>query len=213
MEITLDRPWMVVDLGRPHRVLSWSLTRPGFVDADQVVWREVRDADLGPDLDARAWLAEALETRGQGQAVGLLTSRDLSTRRMAEAEIEDVRACCLATVGLSNAERVGTRRTMAKAGTINTLVTVSEALTDGALVEALSLCVAARTAAVMDHGPRLGTGRATGTGTDCAVIAAPPGDTPYAGMHTAVGEAIGRAVYAAVAEGVQEWMRSFASER
>ncbi|MEO1272728.1 MAG: adenosylcobinamide amidohydrolase, partial [Myxococcota bacterium] len=46
----------------------------------------------------------------------------------------------------------------------------------------------------------------TGTGTDCIVLAAPPGHAVYAGLHTAVGEAVGRAVYDAVAAGVRGWM-------
>ena len=28
MSVTLARPWLSMDLQRPHRVLSWSLTRP-----------------------------------------------------------------------------------------------------------------------------------------------------------------------------------------
>jgi adenosylcobinamide amidohydrolase len=55
---------------------------------------------------------------------------------------------------------------------------------------------------VIDHGPDLPTGRATGTGTDCIVVAAPTGTEPFAGLHTEVGEAIGAAVYTAVAGGV-----------
>lgn len=210
MEVTLERPWMVADLGRSCRVLSWSLTRPGLVEARRIVWREVRDADLGPDLDARAWLEGQLAARGLGDAVALLTSRDLSCHRRAEAEVEGVRAVCLATVGLSNAERVGSRRGQpAAAGTINMGVSVSTELAEGAMLEALSVAVAARTAAVIEHGPRLAGLAATGTGTDCVVLAAPQGHVAYAGMHTAVGEAVGRAAYRAVAAGVADWMARF----
>ena len=67
--------------------------------------------------------------------------------------------------------------------------------------------VQARTAAVMDAGFDLpgGGGTATGTGTDCVAVAAPSGANPYAGLHTATGEAIGRAVYTAVHSGALEW--------
>jgi ABC-type glutathione transport system ATPase component len=45
---------------------------------------------------------------------------------------------------------------------------------DTALIELSSIATQARTAAVMDHGPDLPTGRATGTGTDCIVVGADP---------------------------------------
>jgi adenosylcobinamide amidohydrolase len=111
-------------------------------------------------------------------------------------------------VGLSNAERVGHRRLVESAeyGTINLLAVADAPLSDAALVELLSIATQARTAAVMEHGPDLPSGRATGTGTDCIVVAAPPGAERYAGLHTEVGEAVGAAVYAAVASGVRDWM-------
>ena len=37
-------------------------------------------------------------------------------------------------------------------------------------------------------------------------IASPEGDTAYAGKHTGVGEALGRAVYKAVSQGIAEWV-------
>jgi adenosylcobinamide amidohydrolase len=110
-------------------------------------------------------------------------------------------------VGLSNAERVGHRVVeSAEYGTINLLAVADAPLSDAALVELLSIATQARTTAVMEHGPHLPSGRATGTGTDCIVVAAPPGAERYAGLHTEVGEAVGAAVYAAVASGVRDWM-------
>jgi adenosylcobinamide amidohydrolase len=48
----------------------------------------------------------------------------------------------------------------------------------------------------------------TGTGTDCIAIAAPFGEDPlpYAGKHTAIGEAIGACVHRAVADGISDWL-------
>jgi hypothetical protein len=51
IEVTLDPPWLTARLGSPHRMLSWA-PQPGFVTADRVIWREVRDADLTEDFDA-----------------------------------------------------------------------------------------------------------------------------------------------------------------
>ncbi|MGR3481375.1 hypothetical protein [Salipiger marinus] len=42
-------------------MLSWALNRPGYVRARRILWREVRNADLPPDLDVRAWLAAELD--------------------------------------------------------------------------------------------------------------------------------------------------------
>ncbi len=204
----LAPPWLVSDLGGPHRVLSWAPARPGFVTAARIVWREVRNADLPEGLDAHAWFAADLEAAGHGDAVGLLTSRALARFVATSAAADGVRARCIATVGLSNAERVGTRRpAVAAIGTINLAVAVSLPLSDPALIEALSIAAEARTAAVIAHGPALPAGRATGTGTDCIAVAAPPGEARHAGLHTAVGEALGRAVLDAVARGTQDWMQ------
>ncbi len=210
MKLTLARPWLELRLPAPRRVLSWSLTRPGLVTADLILWREVRNADLPEDLDVTAWLRRELAARGRAGAVAMLTSRDLDAFEMTEATAEGVTAHCVATVGLSNAERVGTRldRSGKDWGTINIAVILSAPLSEAAQVEALSIAAQARTAAVIDTGYRLETGIATGTGTDCIALAAPEGRTPFAGMHTAVGEAVGRAVYDAVRRGGQVWVET-----
>jgi adenosylcobinamide amidohydrolase len=48
----------------------------------------------------------------------------------------------------------------------------------------------------------------TGTGTDCIVVAAPgtDGGEAFAGLHTDIGAAIGRAVYDAVLQGGMAWV-------
>ena len=208
MSVTLDRPWLRFDLGSTHRVLSWSLTQPGFVKADTILWREVRNADLPKDFDVLGWLTSELAQRGDEAAVTLLTSRDLDAFETAEATVDGVTAHCVATVGLSNAERIGTRldRSGKDWGTINIAVRVDAPLADAALVELVSIIAQARTTAVMEMGHALPTGIATGTGTDCIAVAAPPGDAPFAGMHTPVGEAVGRAAYQAVRAGARIWM-------
>lgn len=199
-----EHPWLVASFHEPRRILSWSLMRPGFVVAARVVWLEVRNDDLPPDLDERSWLDAKLAAAGLSDAVTMMTSRPLVHRRTAFAAAEGDRAACLATVGLSNAERAGERRgAPAFAGTINLLVALTRPLSDGALIEALALAASARTLAV-----REAEGRVSGTGTDCIAVAAPIGPEParYAGMHTATGEALGRAVFAAVDAGARAWL-------
>ena len=75
-----------------------------------------------------------------------------------------------------------------------------------AQLEAYAIAVEARTAAIMDLGLELATGRATGTGTDCLALAAPRGARAYAGLHTPLGEAIGAAVRQAVRRAGEDWL-------
>ncbi|HEY9038017.1 MAG TPA: adenosylcobinamide amidohydrolase [Roseovarius sp.] len=208
-----DAPWLEFDLGADMQVLSWAINRPGLVTARRILWREVRNADLPQDLDVLDWLHGQLSARGALDAVTFLTSRHIRCHHVAEAEVGAVRATAIATVGLSNAERIGQRidRAGHDWGTVNIALRLDAGpgagLTDVALIEALSIAAAARTAAVLEAGMDLPSGRATGTGTDCIAVAARAGTIAYAGMHTELGEAAGRAVHDAVTAGAQEWMR------
>jgi adenosylcobinamide amidohydrolase len=212
---------LVVRLGGLHEVVSWALVNGGRCRTDAVVWREVRRGELGPDSDARSLMRETLVRVGRPEAVGLLTARDV--RRFEEERLErgGVRARCVATVGLGNALAAGDPTTTTAvparetAGTINVLCAVSVALSEEGLLEALALAAEARTAALLGAGvPSVVSGRpASGTGTDCIVLAARVGSAPgagplhaFAGKHTTCGSAIGAAVHAAVERGVQRWL-------
>ncbi|MET4129392.1 adenosylcobinamide amidohydrolase [Roseovarius sp. MBR-6] len=208
-----DHPWLALDLGAEMPVLSWAVNRPGLVRARRILWREVRNADLPEGLDVEAWLTRELAARDALDAVCFLTSCNIAQVCESRAEVDGIRARAVATVGLTNAESVGTRLPPASHGwgTINIAVTLSEGLTEGARIEALSIIAQARTAALMQSGLRLSTGPVTGTGTDCVALAAPEGATRYAGLHTATGEALGRAVLDAVTRGVVLWQASDAA--
>lgn len=208
--LTLERPWLEFDLGSEMQVLSWAIHRPGRVRAARILWREVRNADLPPDLDVDAWLEGELRMRKALDAVTFLTSRDITHHHDVTAQAGAVTARAVATVGLSNAECVGQRvdRSAQDWGTINVALSLSTPMSAPAQLEALSIAAAARTAAVIKVGLTLPTGIASGTGTDCLAVAAPEGDARYAGMHTDIGEAAGRAVYDAVLAGAEGWMRT-----
>lgn len=210
MTVTLDRPWLRMELPREMRVLSWAPHGAGYVTARQILWREVRNADLTPDFDAEAWLSAQMPAG----AVGMLTSRDVGTWGQARAEVEGARAWCVVTAGLSNAEAVGRRLPYHTAdyGTINLGIALEAGLTKAAQLEAMAIAVQARTAAVMEAGLELATGRATGTGTDCIAVACDAGGTAFAGLHTALGEAIGTAVHDAVLAGALAWVAEHGRE-
>jgi adenosylcobinamide amidohydrolase len=156
-----------------------------------------------------------MKTSGLEDSVVLVTSRDISRHHVSQSEVEGVVATCVTTVGLSNGERVGQRiaEPVQVPGTINTLVHVSQPLTQAALVEALSIAVEARTTAVVEADVKRAGVTVTGSGTDCIVIAAPAGEPRacFAGTHTAIGEAIGAAVYEATREGIEVWKGDFAA--
>src|SRR5207237_10770827 len=74
----------------------------------------------------------------------------------------------------------------------------------------LGLAAEARTAAVLEaRVPSRRTGKpATGTGTDCIVVAAPDAGArlAYAGKHTPIGALAGGVVREAVERGVRRWI-------
>jgi adenosylcobinamide amidohydrolase len=209
--VRLAWPWLVVDLGAEHEVSSWAIVNGGRRRARQVAWLRVNNADLTVDVDPRRLLADRLAERGMNAAVGLLTSGLIENYAEARASADNVTAHAIATVGLSNALRIGDPPGHGPvAGTINILCSISAALSEEAALEALSLITEARTAAVAEsqvpsrrtHAP------ATGTGTDCIVLAWPPTTSAaayYAGKHTAIGHVVGAAVLESVRTGIATW--------
>jgi len=208
-KLTLNRPWLHMELPEDMRVLSWAPFGPGYTRARAILWREVRNADLTPDFDAESWFSgQMAQAAPEGGAVGMLTSRDIGTYHQSYAEVEGITAHCVATVGLSNSESVGRRRPYHTAdyGTINIGLVTNAALTETAQLEALSIVVQARTVGVMAANLTLDTGIATGTGTDCVALACRPGAGAYAGLHTAVGEAVGGAVRECLTAASAAWV-------
>ncbi|MEJ5022716.1 adenosylcobinamide amidohydrolase [Ochrobactrum vermis] len=203
---------LAAEFPHQHNILSWSLTRPGFVSARSVAWLEVRNDDLTLDVDPAVLLQERLTEAGYSEAVQMMTSRSVQKHHVATRRSGEAHAACLATVGLSNAGRVGELSQMKMpAGTINLLAHIDRPLSVAAHIEAMSIAAEARTAAIIELGLTIGGRAATGTGTDCIAVSAPHGQTgevaSYAGLHTDIGAALGGAVYDAVSEGGRLWMK------
>lgn len=211
--LSLTPPLLVATFSRAQAMLSWSLNRPGFQEARRVAWLEVRNKDLPEAVDPMTYIDRLMAERDLSDAITLVTSRSIARHHLAQETVEGWTATCLATVGLSNGERVGARCTgpVPQPGTVNTLVHVSQPLFEAALVETVSIVTQARTAAILEAGVHREGRIVTGTGTDCIVVAAPASGegARFAGLHTAVGEAVGRAVYRAIAEGVAVWREDF----
>jgi len=199
--------WLIARFTAEHTTASWAIAGGGLGAAWAVAWLQVRDDELVPAVDPGALLRDRLAAAGLPGAVGLMTTRNLDSYVDATAHHGAVSARCIATVGLGNALRAGDPPGRARLGTINLLCRVSAPLSPEAQLEALALAAEARALAVREAGvASTRTGRpASGTGTDCIVIAAPrAGDAAvFAGKHTALGHVIGAAVLDAIRRGIE----------
>jgi adenosylcobinamide amidohydrolase len=215
MTIDCHGPWMIVHLAHPHRCLSWAPVLPGFAVASKVAWLFLEIDELADVADPPTWLAARLHAAGHSGVIGLMTSRRRHQHSVAEARHDDGLCRCVATVSLGNALTAGDPAGpgTGTSRTINLLCQLSEPLTDGAMAEAVALAAEARTSALLASGVRstVSGQPATGTGTDCIVIAAALGGTvAYCGKHTRTGERLGRAVHQAVSAGIAQWQQEFA---
>jgi adenosylcobinamide amidohydrolase len=203
-----DGRWLVVHFAAIHRTASWAIVGGGLRRGRTVAWLQVTEAELRPPVSPQRFLGDRLAAAGLVGAVGLLTSRDLDAFVDLEVRHGEVGARCVTTVGLGNALRAGDPPgASGRIGTINTLCQVSVPLTDESLLEALALAAEARALAVREAtvASRISGLTASGTGTDCIVIAAPDtgGAARYAGKHTALGHVIGAAVHDATRLGIE----------
>ncbi len=219
MNVVCKERWLTVSFPRPQMVLSWAIHGGGIKQTQTVAWRQVKNQELKPPVDANQFLKQSLIENGMVDAIGMLTSADLSLYQDVVRMREGIKVRCIATVGMTNALRIGDPSAQIEyAGTINLLCAVSAPLSIPALVETLSLAVEARTAAVMEAElPSIQSGLpATGTGTDCVVLTCPGhADAPienYAGKHTVLGSLVGEAVYEAVKSGLKMWKKKCAEK-
>jgi len=206
-----DERLLVVKFPTVHRTLSWAVCGGGLGLTRAVVWRYVARGELSPEVDAATLLQASLEKHGLGRAVGMMTARALGTFDCVTKHEDGIAARAVATVGLGNALAVGDAPgPLREVGTINVLVQLSHALDEGGLAEALGVATEARTAAVLDGRvpSRRSQDLATGTGTDCIVVAAPEiGEAVrWVGKHTLAGALLGSTVREAVGRGVRRWI-------
>jgi adenosylcobinamide amidohydrolase len=218
IEVVRTPKWLVVRFAKDHTLASWAIVGGGLRRTLTVGWHQVSEDELRPPVDARELLGMRLRDAGMADAVGLLTSRNLESYVDVTRRYGDLEARCIATVGLGNALRAGDPPGPAgRIGTINMLCRLSVPLSTEALLDALALATEARTLAVREASiPSTVSGEpASGTGTDCMVIAAPEHGVParYAGKHTELGHLIGAVVREATAQGVEDWKRERRASR
>ncbi|TBL78366.1 hypothetical protein EYB31_15500 [Paenibacillus thalictri] len=194
-------------------VLASAIVGGGLGKADHFINVHVsKDYDCSyPERD----MENIIQSHGYPAAgtIGLMTAAYLQNASVQEACGERFGLVVCTTAGVGNAARAGMPRPVYaayKTGTINIMIFVQGAMTDSALVEAAVAATEAKAAAlhdlqVMDANTGL---IATGTTSDAIVIGSSPqyfADAVHlhAGTATALGNAIGRAVYDSVKESVE----------
>jgi adenosylcobinamide kinase/adenosylcobinamide-phosphate guanylyltransferase len=188
----------------------------GFSRARVVANHQVSDDDRGATEAPLRYLRRTIHHLGidSRHVVAMMTGANVGRAAYAFAGRGSLVAGAWCTAGCTNALRVGDRATfgLAAPGTINLIVAVNEPFDDSALAEAVQISTEARVVAVQGAKvtSKISGKPATGTGTDCLVVAAPYGQTAhrYCGKHTVAGELIGRAVLASCARALARGARN-----
>ncbi|MER0244061.1 adenosylcobinamide amidohydrolase [Streptomyces sp. HSW2009] len=182
-------------------------------------WRMVSSSVLGGGIGERSWVLNAQVSHGyrrtdpdrhlgelaraagaEGVGVGLMTAADVRAYGHArDGGVEAVATAGLGVRGWAASPTEGTS-TPARPGTINIVVALPVALTDAALVNAVSTAPEAKVQALLDAGHDC-----SGTPTDAVCVAARvvplPGEEvhAFAGPRSRWGARLARAVHRAVA--------------
>jgi adenosylcobinamide amidohydrolase len=194
-----------------YRTLGWAPLGGGYARTRLISNHQVDKNDRRATEAPRAFLRRqirALESDADSAAgaVAMMTGAQVGNAAYVCVRRGALAVAAWCTAGCSNALRAGDRATVAdtRPGTINLIVAISQPLGDAALAEAIQIATEARVLAVQQAGiisTRSGL-PATGTGTDCIVIAAPAGPRahPWCGKHTLLGELIARAALKSCAD-------------
>jgi adenosylcobinamide hydrolase len=225
--------FVVVELDEPHRVLSTSARTGGQTDAVRLLVNHQSCEGAGHDARAHLMLDEGpdryhdrvcAEIGAAPEATAVMgTAANMHYVAIARERDIDVEVAAVVTAGVhSNATCAGDParwresaggvvRAEAVAGTINTMLVVSRALTAPALARAVVTMTEAKSAALSRLAIPSGASRdlATGTGTDQYCVAAPrdamAGAPPLTSIspHMKLGEIVGVAVRRATLEALR----------
>jgi adenosylcobinamide amidohydrolase len=200
-EWRIERRTLVIILPEIHQVLSWAPMGGGARRASAIINHQIALNDRAATERPHAYLRAVARQFGIApqEAVAMMTGADVRRACYATARRGDLMVGAWCTAGCTNAMRIGDPATtkQPRPGTINLAIVINQPLSPCAMTEALAMATEARVAAVHDAGIRSTRTKrpATGTGTDCIVIASPV-DGPahvYCGKHTIIGELIGKA--------------------
>lgn len=215
---------LVIELDGRKRVLSSAPQAGGFTVASYILNHQVEANPLvaaGQSKvfrhPARCLRELAVQMGIHAPTVGLMTAVPMTQVVTARALSDGLWVECFATVGITNAVRVGEwppngiqHHQPGKPGTINIILITNGSLSQAAMVGAVQVVTEAKTAVLRDQvvlSSQSG-GPATGTGTDAVVIACSlRGQGPYcaySGTHTVIGAMIGQVVTSCMAHGLEK---------
>lgn len=204
---------LIVRFPRKFECLSWAPWNGGQVSASAVVNRHVslpeQEASL-PMMESfrRLLIANSLIPE---DTIGLMTAADVGAYQDCLLSSAGAWVHAVGTIGLSNARsvldsadvRLGYR--CKASGTINLIVATNALPSIGGRLQAMHIAASAKTAALRDGGvlSRKSQRPADLTGTDCLVVGASGEiEEDHCGLHTILGEMIGRSVYSVVSRGL-----------
>jgi len=206
---------LVVRFPKVFECLSWAPWNGGESSASVVVNRQI-DAHVSCSTnrifeDFQRLFKEL--TLVPEDTIGLMTAANVNAYHDCFLTSSGAWVHVVATVGLSNARSVrddadvelGCR--CGSTGTVNLVVATNALPTISGRLEAIHIAAAAKTAAFRDARViSTKSGRqADVTGTDCLVVASSGEvEEDHCGLHTILGEMIGRAVYKTVFSGITD---------
>ena len=202
---------LIIALPEIHQVLSWAPFNGGSRRARAIVNHQIEPDDRAASEYPHPYLQALMRRLGlaPGAAVAMMTGAKIGKAGYIIARRGDLMVGAWCTAGCSNALRIGDPATTGRVrpGTINLALVVNQPLSRCAMAEALAMATEARVAVVHDAGIlSMRTRRpATGTGTDCIVVASPVRGRAlaYCGKHTVIGELIGKAAMRSCAKALR----------
>jgi adenosylcobinamide hydrolase len=210
IKIVLHEKTLVVHLPGTFQVLSWAPFNPGQTETRCIFNhqlssnREIKFPEIFHNLQENLDLPK--------NAVGMLTAAEVEKYSTHYLQSRSQWVQVVATTGLDNARTVGEQADVENTceldphGTINIILATNALPNLSGQLEAIQVATMAKTRALMEMGvkSRKSGTPATGTGTDCIVLAS-SGELKqdFCGMHTQLGELIGQTVYRAVKEGIE----------
>jgi adenosylcobinamide amidohydrolase len=197
----IDGRTLIIRLPASYQVLSWAPFNGGCRGAGDIVNHQILIEQRAATENPRPYLEALARDLGfkPASTVAMMTGVEVRKASYAAARRAGLIVGAWCTAGCSNALRIGDPSTVKApaVGTINLALVINQPLTPTAMAEALAMATEARVAAVQTAG--IASTRthqpATGTGTDCIVVASPAGVPAhaYCGKHTLLGELIGKA--------------------
>ncbi|MDA0691019.1 MAG: adenosylcobinamide amidohydrolase [Nitrospinae bacterium] len=199
---TLAKNTLIIKFPEPWPVLSWAPHNGGNITSSCVFNHQLGKFDE-KDLDS-IFNNVTNSLNLPKDAIGLITGAEIQNYRECVLTHNSLWVHGIVTVGLANARTAGDEADVPfqtppnPVGTIN-LVLACNALPDiSGKIEAVHVATMAKARALrdMDVMSEKSGLPATGTGTDCIVVAG-TGEIQenYCGMHTVLGELIGKVVY------------------